>query len=385
MEVRDMKKLIALLLALAMAFALVSCGSGSSTASSAPAAEPSSDAASESADAAEPADAAEETPAVENDGTVYTMRIGTLTVETEQNSATATEFGARIEEATNGQVVVEVYPNAQLGTAAQLIEGMQTGTIEGALFPTDYLASAAPAVGFISVPGVAGTDIDSLCAVMNEMGGVDVANEYLVPVGLHMIGVLYTDTYTYLLADHEVTSLDDTQGLKLWAPPSDYTSALIEGMGGTSTFFDTSDVAVSIQQGTIDGCMASPALYAAQKLFESHKYCMGLVGRCGATALTLSESFLQSLPEDLRQTVLDVALESIIEFEYPYAAAAAEANLQTLADNDCKVYYSDEYPELQAQLEELYAENLDLFLNSSSDGQAIYDTVRPLLDEYLAG
>lgn len=377
-----MKKLIALLLALAMAFALVSCGSNSSNASSAPAAEPSAE---EPAAASEPATEPEAAPAAENDGTVYTMRIGTLTVEAEQNTATAIEFGTRIEEATNGQVVVEVYPSAQLGTAAQMIEGMQTGTIEGALFPTDYLASAAPTVGFISVPGVAGTDIDSLCAVMNEMGGVDVANEYLTPVGLHMVGVLYTDTYTYLLADHEVTSLADTQGLKLWAPPSDYTSALIEGMGGTSTFFDTSDVAVSIQQGTIDGCMASPALYAAQKLFESHKYCMGLVGRCGATALTLSESFLQSLPEDLRQTVLDVALDTIIDFEYPYAAAAAETNLQVLADNDCKVYYSDEYPELQAQLEELYAENLDLFLNSSDEGQAVYDTVHPLLEQYQAG
>ena len=303
-------------------------------------------------------------------------------MEAEQNTATALDFKERIEEATNGQVVVEVYPSAQLGTAAQMIEGMQTGTIEGGLFPTDYLSAADPDIGLVSVPGFAGDDIDSLCGVMNELGGVDIVNEFMTDVGLHLIGLLYTDKYTYLLSDRKVTSLADTNGMKLWAPPSDYTAAIISGMGATATFFDTSDLAVSVQQGTVNGAMASPALYAAQKLYETDKYCMGMVGRCGATAFVMSESFLQSLPEDLRQTVLDTAMTSILEFEYPYAAADAEKNLQVLADNGCEVYYSTDYPELQADLEELYKENLDLYLEQAANGQALYDQFQELLQQY---
>lgn len=316
--------------------------------------------------------------------TVYTMRIGTLTVDVEQNTATAHDFAERIKDATNGQVEVQVYPTAQLGTAAQMVEGMQNGTVEGALFPTDYLSAADPSVAFIGVPNFAGYDIDSLCAVMNELGGVEIANETLTQVGLHMVGVLYTDTYSYLLSDRKVTSFADSEGMKLWAPPSDYTDAVIRGMGATSTFFDTSDLAVSVQQGTVNGAMASPALYAAQKLYETDKFCMGMVGRCGATAFVMSESFLQKLPEDLRTTVLEVAKASIMEFEYPYAAAAAEANLKVLTDNGCEVYYSTDYPELQAALEVLYEENLTMYMEQVSNGQELYDRIHPLLEQYTA-
>lgn len=367
------KRLFALALSSALALSLLAGCGGTPSASSTPA--PSGDPGTSSADPA---------PAASPD-TVYTMRIGTLTVEAEQNTACALDFAERIEAATGGQVVVQVYPTAQLGTAAQMIEGMQTGTIEGALFPTDYLSSADPAIGFISVPGFAGNDIDGLCYVMNELGGVDVANEFLTKAGLHMVGLLYTDKYTYLLSDRKVTSLSDSKGMKLWAPPSDYTSAIITGMGATATFFDTSDLAVSIQQGTVNGAMASPALYAAQKLYETDKYCMGMVGRCGATAFTMSESFLQTLPEDLRQTVLSVAMESILEFEYPYAAAAAEANLKVLTDNGCEVYMSTDYPELQSDLSVLYEENLQMYLDQVPVGQELYDTFQELLAQYEAG
>lgn len=266
-----------------------------------------------------------------------------------------------------------------------MIEGMQTGSIEGGLFPTDYLTSADPSVAFIGVPGFAGNDIDSLCAVMNELGGVDIVNDSLTQVGLHMVGLLYTDKYSYLLSDKRVNSLDDTKGMKLWAPPSDYTSAIISGMGATATFFDTSDLAVSIQQGTINGALASPALYAAQKLYETDKYCLGMVGRAGATAFILSESFLNGLPEDLRQTVLDVAKGSIIDFEYQYAADAAEANLKILTDNGCEVYMSSDMPELQAELEKLYEENRQLYLSNVSNGQELYEQFQALLAQYDAG
>lgn len=373
-----MKKLLALVMALAMTLALVACGGG---AANTPSSNPAPDASNPPASSGE---GGEEAPT--DDGTVYKMRIGTLTVEAEQNTATALEFAERVKEATNGRVEVTVFPSAQLGTAAQMIEGMQTGTIEGGLFPTDYASAADPAIAFISVPGFAGNDIDSLCAVMNELGGVDIANETLTQAGLHMVGTLYTDKYSYLLSDKKVNSVADTAGMKLWAPPSDYTDAIIQGMGATSTFFDTSDLAVSVQQGTVNGALASPALYSAQKLYETDKYCMGMVGRAGCTAFFMSESFLQSLPDDLRETVLEVAKQTIIEFEYPYAAAAAERSLQVMADGGCEIYMSSDSPELQAQLEELYAQNLQLYLDNNGDrGQELYERFQELLGQYNAG
>ncbi len=329
----------------------------------------------------------ETTPAASNEGTevkTYKMRIGTLTVEAEQNTATALDFAERIKAATNGQVEVEVYPSAQLGTAAQMVEGMQTGTIEGALFPADYLSSADPTIGFVSVPGFAGYDIESLRTVMNDLGGMDIVNEFMTKAGLRCVGFLNTDKYSYLLSDRKVESIADCEGMKIWAPPSEYTSAIISGMGGTATFFDTSDLAVSVQQGTVNGALASPALYAAQKLYETDKFCIGFDGRSSTTVFVMSEAFLQGLPEDLRQTVIDTAMVSVKDFEYDYAQAAAERNLQVLKDNGCEVYNSSDIPALQAELEVLYKQNLDLYLSKVSNGQELYDQFQALLAKYDA-
>lgn len=226
MEVRKKKRLLALTLSFAMLLTLLAaCGSSGGS-------------------AGKPSDqpAAPTPPPPRTTGKTYTMRIGTLTVETEQNTATALDFAEKIEAATDGRVTVQVFPTGQLGTAAQMIEGMQTGLYRGRPVPHRLSDFRDPSVAFIGVPGFAGNDIDSLCAVMNELGGVDIVNDSLTQVGLHMVGLLYTDKYSYLLSDKRVNSLDDTKGMKLWTPPSDYTSAIISGMGATATFFDTSDL-----------------------------------------------------------------------------------------------------------------------------------------------
>ena len=76
----------------------------------------------------------------------YTVRLGTPTGGKHQQNVTMEEFKARVEEASGGAITVELYPTSQLGTAAQMIEGVQNGTIEGVLIPSSYFASYAPAI-----------------------------------------------------------------------------------------------------------------------------------------------------------------------------------------------------------------------------------------------
>lgn len=375
---KNVRKLLALLLALAMVIALAACGSSSSSASSSSG---SSGTTSTGGSSAENDSSSEDDNSSSSDGTVYTMRIGTLTVEAEQNTALALEFADRIAEETNGQIEVSVYPSAQLGTAAQMIEGMQNGTIEGGLFPTAYASSAAPMMNSLSVPGFAGTTANAMCAVINELGGLEMYNEYLKDAGLYMASLLNTDQCTYIITDSQITTIDDLSNLIIWSPPSDYTSYMVDLFGSSVTFFDTSDLAVAVQNGTVDSAMASPALFAAQKLYETLPYCMGLEGGAGATAFFMSESFLSSLPDDLRETVERVALECTMDYEYDYAAAAAETNLAAMAENGT-VTYSSDYPDLQAALDEIYATVLQHFFDEVDGGEDFYNSVQELVAQY---
>ena len=87
----------------------------------------------------EPAAAAEEVVVAEEvveDTTpdvVYTMKIGHAHSTEAIRHTGLLEFEAMVEEATNGGIDVEIYPNNELGTEEEMIEAVKLGVIEGTL------------------------------------------------------------------------------------------------------------------------------------------------------------------------------------------------------------------------------------------------------------
>lgn len=64
----------------------------------------------------------------------YIVRIGMPTAGKHFQNFTAEQYKETIEKATNGDIIVEIYPSSQLGTATQMIQGVQDGSIEGVRF-----------------------------------------------------------------------------------------------------------------------------------------------------------------------------------------------------------------------------------------------------------
>ena len=90
-----MKKLITLLLALAMVLSLAACGSKDT-----------------------PAPDGQNTPAA-----TYKIKCGTTGNEEHQSTIAANFFKEKVEELTNGAVTVEIYPNSQLGSEREMVAG----------------------------------------------------------------------------------------------------------------------------------------------------------------------------------------------------------------------------------------------------------------------
>lgn len=104
-----MKKLITLLLALAMVLSLAACGSKDT-----------------------PAPDGQNTPAA-----TYKIKLGTTGNEEHQSTIAANFFKEKVEELTNGAVTVEIYPNSQLGSEREMAEGVKLGTLEMTIVTTD--------------------------------------------------------------------------------------------------------------------------------------------------------------------------------------------------------------------------------------------------------
>jgi len=61
---------------------------------------------------------------------VYTLKIGhVMSVDSIRQKALL-DFKKYVEEKSNGQIKVEIYPGSQLGNEADMIEAMKMGTLE---------------------------------------------------------------------------------------------------------------------------------------------------------------------------------------------------------------------------------------------------------------
>lgn len=314
---------------------------------------------------------AEEAPA---DDKVYTFRIGALVVEPNQCVTTANEFKTRIEAASEGRVAVEVYPAAQLGTAAQLLEGMQNGSIQGGMFPAEYAISTAPLLGYIALPDVIGDNSYDFCKLQNDSGNV-MLNEYMNQFGLHIAGWMVADEHKTILMSTPFATGDDLAGKKLWCFPNVYDQNLTKALKATPANFDPSEIVVSLQQGTIDGVMAGDSLYVPMKQTEYAKYHLTLDTYPRNLAFFMSAPYLSSLPEDLKELVLDVAMETLVEYEYDYALMMDGKYKQGLVD--AGVTELEMTPELKAAVDQASGEILNMYLENEG-AQEFLDNIKAL-------
>ena len=73
----------------------------------------------------------------------YTFKLGNSVAEDHPYTLGCLRFKELVEERTKGDIVINVFPNGQLGTGERdLIEGLQLGTVEM------YLGSTGPMAGF---------------------------------------------------------------------------------------------------------------------------------------------------------------------------------------------------------------------------------------------
>lgn len=120
-----MKKLITILLALAMVLSLAACGSKDTHAPD-----------------------GQNTPAA-----TYKIKLGTTGNEEHQSTIAANFFKEKVEELTNGAVTVEIYPNSQLGSEREMAEGVKLGTLEMTIVTTDgTLPAWVPETQVLSIP-----------------------------------------------------------------------------------------------------------------------------------------------------------------------------------------------------------------------------------------
>jgi len=330
-----MKKLFALLLALAMVFSLCACGAKEAPAPAEPEAETETEAPAE--------------PAFEPQTVKLALVVNDGTPVAECSKA----FAEAVKEKTNGDITIEVFAGGVLGTEVELKEAISVGAIEmvnlGWSLLSNKFSYSMSYIGYYEL---------SDRATMNEFFEGPEAQRlydaYESQTGVRVISANWQQGNRHTIASRPFSNLEELKGLKLRTPAGVTLDLDAWGAWGASpTGMALSEVYSAIEQGVIEGVECPLDYLWNYKFNEAGATYLMLTGhQLYNNMVAVNAEWFDSLPAEYQQIIIDCAneagvaqTEQVVAQENDYIAKFEEAGVTVVEISD----------EVKAELKELVA------------------------------
>lgn len=242
----------------------------------------------------------------------------------------ALDMAKAVEERSNGEIRMELFPSGQLGENGAVTEQMAFGVDLMGQVGIGMLADYAPDYSIVLYPFLY-PDFDGARRLLAS----DLIKELEAKVAENNIKVMcyahfgIRDLYT---RDKEVRSPPDSEGLSIRVQPvTIYTEMVRLVFGGAATPMPWPDVYSALAQGVIDAAEAPPSAMIDQKHYENTRFFIQTNHMTDIVPVTVSASWFNNLSEAnqaIFQEEADIACESMTEA----SIASYEDGIQTLAD-----------------------------------------------------
>jgi len=212
------------------------------------------------------------------------------------------KWSERLEKASNGRIVVKRFPNAQMGPTPQHYDFARTGQADASWFLHGATPGRFPLTELISLPFMVGS-AEIGTKVLND---AELRSKYLdaehrgvkvLMLNTHQPGGPHT-------TKKPIRTMDDFKGMRLRfaSPPI---RDLVQGLGATPVGVPPTEIAETLQKGTIDGTFIDyGGAGIAFKLGGIVKYSTELYAYVGSFGLVMNEGFWNKLPPDLQKVVI---------------------------------------------------------------------------------
>jgi len=177
------------------------------------------------------------------------------------------KFAEFVAESTDGAIIIEVYPDAQLGNENETLEQVKAGVLDMTRVNIIQLAQYDSNFQVFNMPYIF-TDDAQRWAVCDGEIGQSLAQEFNDITGMHLLSYLDSGWRCFYTTKKAVKSLADLEGMKIRVMSSDANIAMIDSFGAVATPMAYSDVFSALQTGVIDGAENDYVSYDTSGHFE---------------------------------------------------------------------------------------------------------------------
>lgn len=215
-------------------------------------------------------------------------------------------FEKEVEKKSGGRIDIQVFWGGQLGKLENVVNLVRGGQVEAAIVADGHVA---PYFSDIQVLGLPYLFIERRVAydVLDGPAGQALAEKMAQQVAIRPVW-LENGGYRHYSSNRRVARAADMADLKIRTMNNPVHMEIVRALGASPTPIPWSDIYTSLQTGVVDGQENSLATFRIPRLEEvqSHIVLDGHV--YSVLMLALSEKWLESLPRDLRNIVIEAGV-----------------------------------------------------------------------------
>lgn len=222
-------------------------------------------------------------------------------------------FKKLVEERSQGRIKVDVFPAAQLGPEVAMIEGVRLGTIDMVSCSAANAATIIPELGMLSVAYLF-KDRAHVTRVVNDPKFSARLDEIIAAknLGIRRLGYYTSGVRNIYSRKGSVAGPDDLKGVKIRVQNNPVEVAVWKAFGAIPTPMNFGEVYQSLQSGVIDAAENGLAVVESNKHYEAAKFISQTEHQYGVNPLFMNEKKLNSLPPDLKELVIQAALDASV-------------------------------------------------------------------------
>jgi tripartite ATP-independent transporter DctP family solute receptor len=252
-----------------------------------------------------------------------------------------TAWAEAVNEASNGSITIEIYPNGTLGSESDCVSQLQAGGLEMTKVSAGTLGNFKNEWNAVSVPYV----FNDKEHYYNVMDGEIAEDLYALTEDDGFIGLTWLDSgsRSFYTADTPIRTPSDLKGLKIRTMDSQMAIDMMTALGGSATVMSYSDIYTGMQNHVVDGAennitaMRDHADVTKYYCFDEHTRIPDIV--------VISTKAWNSLSENQQNILKSTAVDMTenyktlwAEFEDEVRQQAEEAGVEFITDVDTAAF-----------------------------------------------
>jgi TRAP-type C4-dicarboxylate transport system substrate-binding protein len=234
----------------------------------------------------------------------FTLRFGHALTDQDIYNAHMIEWAEAVSKATNGDVLIEIYPSSQLGSEEDVLEQIRQGANIG--WQTDFarLGSYVNGLSVVNAPFF----VDNLDEAFKLQGSATIKklNEELAQkFGIAHISFDWIQGQRHVFANKIAKSPAEMKGLLIRAAPAPIWAESVNSMGCKATPLPYGEIYTGIQTKVVDGCELPYNAANNLKLSEVVSYVMETGHIFQLNAMVVSDAWLKKLPANYQKILID--------------------------------------------------------------------------------